>query len=154
MPRSPPATLEAAENATRVHLEVVWYRLSQQPGELSIKRDPLAVACAYLALHMQEAVRLSFVAKQVSRVSVSHLTRLFKQKYGISFAEYLRDIRVHRAGQLLGGTDKAIREIAAAVGYTDPSRFAEHFHRRFGVTPRVYRRLRRPTDANTVTGGR
>ena len=64
---------EAAQNAIRVHLEVVWYRLRQEPGELSINRDPLAVACAYLALHMQEPVRLSFVAKSVSRVSVSHL---------------------------------------------------------------------------------
>jgi AraC-like DNA-binding protein len=135
---------EASENATRYHLEMVWYRLSHQPGEPSVKRDPLAVACAYLALHMREPVRVSFVAKHVSRISISHLARLFKQKHGMSFAEYLRDIRIQRAAQLLAGTDRPIREIAAAVGYADPSRFAEHFGRCFGVTPRVFRRLRSP----------
>lgn len=139
---------EASENATRVHLELIWYRLSHEPGELSIKRDPLAVACGYLALHMHEAVRLSFVAKQVSRVSVSHLTRLLKEKFGMSFVEYLRDIRMHRARQLLDGSDRPIREIAIAVGYADPSRFTEHFQRTFGATPRVFRRLHRPSQSH------
>jgi AraC-like DNA-binding protein len=94
---------------------------------------------------MHEQIRLSFVAKYVGRVSVSHLARLFQQQHRMSFAEYLRKIRMHRASRLLAGADDlSIRQIAAKVGYRDPSRFTEHFRRCFGTTPRSYRRFTRP----------
>lgn len=131
---------EGAEIAMRAHFDLIWYRLSEDPRRLSIKFDPLAAACAYIAMHLQEPLRLETLAKRVSRTSASHLARLFRKEHGVSFTTYLHRARMARAAQILTNTKHSIRHCAESVGYKDPSRFAEHFVRQFGNTPRDYRK--------------
>jgi AraC-like DNA-binding protein len=138
---------DAAEVAMRTHFDMIWYRLSNEPGRLSIKFDPLAVACAYIAMHLQEPLRLHTLARRVSRTSASHLARLFRKEYGISFTRYVHRARMNRAAHLLSNTRNPIHRCATAVGYKDPSRFSEHFARQFGVTPSAYRKTHRNTVA-------
>lgn len=130
----------AAENATHNHIEVIWYHITRSENGITIRYDPLAAACAHLARHLHEPIRLSLVASQVSRTSASHLARLFRQKYEMSFTDYLRELRMRRAAELLTNTTQPIRDIGTKVGYKDASRFAQHFKRRFEVPPRVYRK--------------
>lgn len=129
----------AAEDAARAHLDAVWYRLAEMRGDDSLSDDPLARACAYLEFHLQESIRLDFLARYVAKISVGHLARLFRERFDCSFTEYLRELRMHKAVKLLTGGTQLIGHIAALVGYTDPSRFAQHFRRRFGLSPRAYR---------------
>ncbi len=129
----------AAEDAAKAHLDAVWYRLAEMRGDHSLSDDPLARACAYLEFHLQESVRLDFLARFVAKTSPGHLARLFREHFDCSFTEYLRELRMHKAVKLLTGGEHPIRRIAALVGYADPSRFAQHFRRRFGISPRAYR---------------
>jgi AraC-like DNA-binding protein len=129
----------AAEDAARVHLDAVWYRIADTSADASLPDDPLARACAYLDLHMQQPLQLAFVAEHVARTSAGHLARLFRQRYGMSFTRYVRELRMHKAVGLLTGTSQPIGRIARIVGYADASRFALHFRRRYGLTPRAYR---------------
>jgi AraC-like DNA-binding protein len=129
----------AAEDAARVHLDAVWYRIADTSDDASLPDDPLARACAYLDLHLQQPLKLSFVAEHVSQTSVGHLARLFRQRYRLSFTEYVRELRMHKAVGLLTGTSQPIGRIARIVGYADASRFTVHFRRRYGLTPRAYR---------------
>lgn len=129
----------AAEDAARTHLDAVWYRIADTSADASLPDDPLARACAYLDLHMQQPVQLGFVAEHIARTSPGHLGRLFRQRYGLSFTGYLRELRMHKAVGLLTGTSQPIGRIARIAGYADASRFAVHFRRRYGLTPRAYR---------------
>jgi AraC-like DNA-binding protein len=129
----------AAEDAARTHLDAVWYRIADTSADGSLPDDPLARACAYLDLHMQQPVHLAFVAEHVSRTSPGHLGRLFRQRYGLSFTGYVRELRMHKAVGLLTGTSQPVGRIAKIAGYADASRFALHFRRRYGLTPRAYR---------------
>lgn len=58
---------------------------------------------------------------------------------GASFAALLADLRMSQALALLQGTDLPVGNIAAAVGYGSPSRFAARFRGRFGLSPRDIR---------------
>ena len=82
---------------------------------------------------------LSKIAKQVG-LSVWYLPRLFKKNTGISFGEYLRDLRLKKAALLLQDPTLSIKEIAAAVGYKHVSDFDHHFKSLYGMCPGEYRR--------------
>ena len=70
----------------------------------------------------------------------SYLSRLFKEKTGISFIEHLTELRMKKAAMLLGETRKNLDEIANKVGYTNPNYFISVFRKRFGKSPAEYRR--------------
>jgi AraC-like DNA-binding protein len=121
-------------------LDAVWYRLAESTADASLPDDPLARACTYLAFHLHESVRLSFLAEYVAKISPGHLARLFREQHNVSFTGYLRELRMQKAADLVRRTLLPVQRIAARVGYDDPSRFATHFRRRFGLTPRDFRR--------------
>ena len=66
-----------------------------------------------------------------------HLTRLFRARYGTTIHRYLTDLRMERARWLLRSTSSTVAEIAAMVGYRDPSAFYRAYTARYGEPPRV-----------------
>jgi AraC-like DNA-binding protein len=58
----------------------------------------------------------------------------------MSYTAYLREVRMQKAARLLLESSQSVGRIAAVVGYRDASRFAQHFRRRYGLSPRAYRR--------------
>ncbi len=129
----------AAENFAKDHLEAIWYRLAEHSDAHILPGDALDRACAYIAFHYKEPIRLHMLAKRVAGISPGHLARLFRETQGGSFTGYLRDIRMHKAAEMLRNTRLPVRQIAGNTGYLDGSRFAQHFRQRFGVTPLAYR---------------
>ena len=57
----------------------------------------------------------------------------------LNFLEYVIDLRITRASELLMQDECDIREIASQVGYPNPSYFTRTFKKRFGMTPSEYR---------------
>ena len=54
--------------------------------------------------------------------------------------DYLTDLRINHARQLMGQTELTMREIADMVGYEDQLYFSRIFKKRTGFTPSAYRR--------------
>ncbi len=129
----------AAEDFAKAHLEAIWYRLAEHNGTNILPGDPLDRACAYIAFHYDEPIHLEMLARKIAGISPGHLARLFREQRGTSFTEYLRDIRLQKAAETLRNTRMPIKRVARNVGYSDNSRFALHFRRRFGMTPLSYR---------------
>jgi AraC-like DNA-binding protein len=131
-----------AEVSARVHLDAVWYRLAEveHTDDTSLPNNPLSRVTAYIALHLDQPIRLATVARQVARVSEGHLTRLFRERHGVSFTNHLREMRLQVAADCLRRSRRPIKQVAATVGYADASRFSQHFARRFKVTPSAYRK--------------
>lgn len=65
--------------------------------------------------------------------------RRFSSATGYTPVEYVQALRIEEAKQMLETEDMAIEDIAAAVGYGDPTFFRRLFKRRTGVTPAQYR---------------
>lgn len=81
---------------------------------------------------------LDVLARSV-RLSTWHLGHLFKKEVGASPLQYLRSLRMRRAGLLLATTFLTVKEIMYKVGVHDQSHFAKDFKRIYGVTPTGYR---------------
>ncbi|MCB8877847.1 GlxA family transcriptional regulator [Acidisoma silvae] len=67
-------------------------------------------------------------------------TRRFKSATGLTPAEYVRQLRISKARELLQFTRHSVDQIAWAVGYQDTSAFARAFVNLIGISPREYRR--------------
>jgi AraC-like DNA-binding protein len=60
----------------------------------------------------------------------------FKELYGMTVSDYLHDVRMSRAWDLLSTGELSVTDVAAAVGYGHVSNFTTAFKRHFGCTPR------------------
>ncbi len=78
-----------------------------------------------------------------TRLSQSHLRRLFVKQMGLSPQAYVEQKRMARACRLLNETNWLIEKIAEAVGYSDPFYFSTCFRKSFGISPSSYRKVTR-----------
>ncbi len=80
-------------------------------------------------------------AANIIGVSVSHFCRKFKKDFSVTFHNYLNEIRIRQAKNLLLYSDDSVSLIAEKVGYqNNPCRFYSNFKSVVGMTPNEYRR--------------
>ncbi len=84
-------------------------------------------------------ITLSSLCKDL-HYSLSHISRKFKNETGISFNNYLTQVRIGEARRLIANTDKKISEIARLSGYNDIKRFQTTFKKITGKSPRDFKR--------------
>ena len=85
-------------------------------------------------------IRVAEAARLIG-MSESRFMRFFKQATGLTFVNYLGDLRLRTASRLLAETTDSIGEIAAAAGFADQSYFDRRFKLKFGRAPRAYRAI-------------
>ncbi len=72
-------------------------------------------------------------------VSVFYLSRRFKQELGTRFMDYLTDVRISRAKELIGRGGYALKELAEKVGNRNHTYFCKIFKKLTGMTVGEYR---------------
>ncbi|MDR0931998.1 MAG: AraC family transcriptional regulator [Victivallales bacterium] len=72
--------------------------------------------------------------------SMTHLVRLFNQYFAMSPHRMLLEIRMRHARRLLAEEMLSIKEISNQSGYPNALNFSTEFRKRFGVSPREYRK--------------
>lgn len=70
-----------------------------------------------------------------------YFNRILKQKEGMTYSEYVRNIRLKKSVELILSTDKSIEDIAREVGYNNKGYFYKIFLMKYGVTPATYRKI-------------
>ncbi|MEO1050751.1 MAG: AraC family transcriptional regulator [Bacteroidota bacterium] len=98
----------------------------------------LFVIESYIKSNLGKAIRLDELASLVN-MSQYHFSRLFKAKTGIAPYQYVQDIRLAKASELLSKTTLTISEIAFRCGYNSPSHFTAQFKKRIGISPQTAR---------------
>lgn len=83
---------------------------------------------------------LALLSKEAN-LSSRHLGRLFHKRTGRAFREYLREIRLQRAAELLIEHND-VKATAGLVGYSSRTRFDHDFRARFGYTPAQFKKVR------------
>jgi len=73
--------------------------------------------------------------------SIYYLSRFFKEHTTHTFTDYVINLRIKKAKELLSTTDLPIKEIVSNIGYTDLTYFMKRFKKIEGITPGQYREL-------------
>lgn len=113
------------------------------------RRQQIRPVLAYVDGHCRESITLGDVADLV-HVSPSRVRHVFKDVTGVSFKEYLTQVRVTEAKRLLLGTDFSVAEIARAVSYTNLHQFYKVFYRSCAMSPGEYRRYYTPAGGEAA----
>lgn len=92
--------------------------------------------------HYQEDISLSELAEKY-KISYSYCSSLFTSLLGTSFSQYLFDLRMQHARDLLEQTELPIGIISEQVGYHDYHYFAKSFKKVYDQTPSEYRTSKR-----------
>ncbi|MCX7773879.1 MAG: response regulator [Clostridia bacterium] len=95
-------------------------------------------AVEYLKEHYQEPLTLNDVADKLY-VSTFYLSRMFKKELCKNFVDYLNEIRIEKAKELLKDIRYKTYEVADAIGINDPHYFSKLFKKYVGVTPTEYK---------------
>lgn len=80
-------------------------------------------------------------------LSPSYLSRIFKEKSGLGFSDYLTRVRMEKACELLNDIRYKSYDIAYYIGYDNPKNFSRAFKAYYGKTPMEYRNSRGKTDS-------
>lgn len=93
---------------------------------------------AWLQQHYNEGLNIESLSKQFN-ISVRSLNRRFKEATQQTPKQYLQQLRIDAATELLRKTNLSIGDIASHVGYQDVSYFSEVFKKTMGANPKSYR---------------
>lgn len=89
--------------------------------------------------YWKQELNVSELAKSLC-VERSYLYRLFMEHSGISPQQYITEVRMERAGELLTATELSVQAVACSVGYKDALYFSRLFRKRKGISPSDYRK--------------
>jgi Response regulator containing CheY-like receiver domain and AraC-type DNA-binding domain len=125
------------EQAERCLKEIAadFRNLSATPSQIICEAEKI------LQRDYAESLTLQSVASAV-HVTPVWLSKLFKKEKRQTFLEYLTDIRIEKAKEMLGDIQYKVYQISYQVGYKDPVHFSKLFKKQVGCTPKEYRRQR------------
>jgi AraC-like DNA-binding protein len=124
-----------------VELIVKIFRFLEKAPETVVSasnRKLVEKAMDYLRHNYNSDITLHDLALQ-SFITKNYFSRLFKKVSGISFSDYVQQIRIEEVCRLLGETDMKVLDIALMTGFKDAKFFYETFKKHIGSTPGDYR---------------
>ncbi|AJY75605.1 response regulator [Paenibacillus beijingensis] len=121
--------LSAISNTMIEHLNRL--RHSSEPNIMDeVKR--------YIDANLHEPLSLQLIAERFF-IHPNYFSRRFKERFKMSFVNYMTGERIRKAEQLLKETGLQIQEIAVIVGIPDAAYFSSVFRKATGTTPVQYR---------------
>ena len=92
----------------------------------------------YIQNNYKNDISLDDVSREID-ISPYYFSKIFKEAMGENFIEYLTNLRIEKAKELLDKTDMSMKEICVEVGYSNPNYFSRIFKKNVGVTPTEYK---------------
>lgn len=131
---------EQGEESLRGALELLQAALRYR-DEVNPVRGNAAVLRAkrYLSEHFTDPTLMLQDVAKAACMSNSRFSTVFAQETGVTFTDYLTDLRMSRAKELLRATSARSSQICYAVGCSDPHYFSYLFRKHVGMTPSEYR---------------
>lgn len=101
---------------------------------------PIRQAIQYIEENYREKIALEDLAGLVG-LNEAYFSTLFKKETGINFSNYLVNVRMEKAKELLCTTNETIAAVGGLVGYKDSRYFSQLFAKQVGIKPALYRKL-------------
>lgn len=138
-------TLRPGEYRTMVRLLEIFGRhlsliVSQLDAQMENRESPaIRKAKKFIQEHQGENISMRDAAKIVN-MSTFYFCKMFKKMTGLNFTEYLSQIRIMKAKNLLSNPESRICDIAYETGYQSQTHFNRMFRRIAGQSPTAYRK--------------
>ncbi len=114
-------------------------KLIRNTQEYLSQKKGLNRVIQYLHDNFTQDVSLDQMAEMLY-VSKYHFCHLFKEETGKTLKEYVNDLRINRAVDLLSSTDMSMTGIADVCGFNDSNYFSRVFRQVMGVSPSAFKR--------------
>lgn len=135
--RDPIMQLRAQAGMTELSILLLDDYMTVRPSQ-SISQQTLNWITSYLSLHLDQEVRIEDMARRAN-LSPSRFNAVFKAQYGVTPHQYLLDMRISHARELLRNTDLSQELIATYCGFADVHHFSKCFRKKTGLPPGRYR---------------
>lgn len=113
----------------------------KKPSEKALRDgERIKTMLHYIQEHYAEELTLSKIA-QSAAVSENECLRCFRSMIGSTPIQYVKQVRIQRAAELLTATDRTVSDIGGACGFQEMSYFAKTFRELKGCTPKKYRAM-------------
>lgn len=109
-----------------------------KPQSVYAVDDTIEKIQIYMRRNIQKNLTQEYIASLFC-INRSYLSTLFKARTGRKFVDYLNDLRIERAEDLLRHSDRKMYQIAKNVGYDNIKYFFRVFKKRTGMTPEQFR---------------
>lgn len=96
-------------------------------------------AKSFIYQHYADDLSLEDVAEKIN-LSPAYFSKLFKEQTGVNFIDYVTEIRVEKAKELIITSSLSLKEICYEVGYRDPNYFSRVFKKYETLTPTQFRK--------------
>lgn len=106
------------------------------------RSEMIRPAIEYMNENFAEAVTVDILA-EAAHLSKSYFMNRFKEAAGVGAIEYLSQLRIKKACEILSKTDKTAAETAFECGFRNLSNFNRQFRKIVGCTPKEYRKINR-----------
>ena len=120
-------------------MEESWDQINTLQNKRHTKRQMQPIK-DFIDQHYHEKITLEELSAQFY-INKFYLTRVFKEQYGISINNYIQELRITRAKQLLRFTELSIEEVGRACGIVDGNYFSRVFKKVEDVSPGEFRRM-------------
>ncbi len=127
----------------QLDFQELLYELVAESGNVAgiDKAQALERAKAYIEEHYDEELTIQRLA-EVAEFSPKYFADLFKKTYRHSVMDYVTQVRMAKAKQLMLGSGALLKEIAPLVGYKDEFYFSRKFKKEMGLSPSAYMKER------------
>ena len=105
-----------------------------KPGKQSHFEQKIHEARCLLEEHHQSEVDMETIAEQLN-LSYSYFRKLFRDMVGLTPHQYLLQVRLNKAKEMLESQNLSVKEISAAVGFIDELYFSRLFKKKTGLSP-------------------
>lgn len=114
-------------------------------GQLKMNRhqdhgELVKTACEFICSHYRSSGLSAELVASELRISVPYFSKLFNEAMGTSFTQYVTDLRLHEAEQLLLTTTLNVKDIGERIGFQNSSYFITVFKKKNGTSPNQFRK--------------
>ena len=99
----------------------------------------------YVGKHYREKIYLSEIADTLG-LSETYLSRLFRKETGERLQDYIVNVRLEHAANLLRYSEESISKIAEYVNFSSQSYMGKVFKEKYEMSPKQYREQKRPME--------
>ncbi len=101
---------------------------------------PIRIAKQYIQANFSAPITLEEVSNVVG-FNASYFSALFKKESGMNFVDYLLEMRMNKAKELLRETNLSVAAVCREVGYSDLKHFTKSFKKYTGISPNEFRKI-------------
>ncbi len=131
---------QSAQEITDIHNDMCihYAQRMQNVRRNAVSSKSVKTCINYIYEHLHTRIMLPLLS-EVTNLSPSYLSRLFKKETGYAVSEYILNKKLETAKSMLISSDYSIAEISASLAFPSQSYFTNLLKKDCGLTPKQYR---------------